>query len=208
MGDQAVVLHEDGRRALAGLLFHAGQLIADGEGEPRAGIGVGHHAPAVGRVRQRLFHDLAALHAAGRQVGVDAVAVGHVGVQDGVEARLHTGTQRRQALDGPGDLLGLGGAGLLHVLEVGGVGAIVEGAQGLVVQHGVGLVHLDVLQAEAGGLDGHVAALQLDGGVAAAALHVVRADAHGLGNAAEVLQARTIFLKKTCHNLSLPSIHF
>ena len=208
MGDQAVVLHEDGRRTLAGLLFHAGQLIADGEGEPRAGIGVGNHAPAVVRVRQRLFHDLAALHAARRQVGVDAVAVGHVGVQDGVEARLHAGTQRRKALDGLGDLLRLGGAGLLHVLEVGGVGAVVEAAQGLVVQHGVGLVHLDVLQAEAGGLDGHVAALQLDGGVAAAALHVVRAAAHGLGHAAEVLKARTIFLKESCHMLSLLSIQF
>ena len=91
-----------------------------------------------------------------------------------METGLHRGAQRGEAVDGPGIGLGLLAAGLFHIAERLGVAAVIEAAQRFIVQHGIGLVRADVLQAIARGLDGHEAAIQFDGGVAAAALHVVR----------------------------------
>ena len=203
VGDQAVVLHEDDGGTAAGFLLDAGEFIADGEGEACAGIDVGHEAPGVVRAGKGFGDDFAAILGTGGEVGVDAVAVGDIGVQQRMEARLDRGTQLSHALYGLDGGPRLFAAGLLHVFKVGHFAAKVEGAQGVAVQHGICLVHLNVLQAVAGGLDGHQTALELDGGVAAAALNVVCAGADGTGNAGKRLEAFAVGIKKSCHNGNL-----
>ena len=203
VGDQAVIDHENRGGTAAGFLFDAVQLVADGEGQPRAGIGVGHDAPGVIRAGERLFNDGGALLRAGGQIGVDAVAVGDVGIQQRVKARLDRGAQRVQALDGQRVFLRPGGAGLLDVLEIGGIALQIEAAQRRVIEHGVGPVFADVLQAVARGLDGHQAAGQLDGGVAAAALHIIGARADALGDAGEIGQRLGVGFKEIAHDVVL-----
>lgn len=94
-----MVLHENDRWSFARLFFHAAQLIADGEGQIRARIGVGHPAPGVICSGERLCRDRTAGCGAGRKVGIDAVRVHHEGFQDGVEARFDGRPQIGKTVD-------------------------------------------------------------------------------------------------------------
>ena len=101
MDDDAVVLHENDGRSFAGFFFHAAQLIADGEGQIRAGIGIGHPAPRISGSGERLRRDRTAGCGAGRKVGIDAVRVHHEGFQDGVKARFDGRPQVGKAVNMP-----------------------------------------------------------------------------------------------------------
>ena len=180
MDDDAVVLHEDDGRDFAGFGFHAAQLVADGEGQVRAGVGVGHPAPGVICPGKCLRRDRTAGGGAGGQIGIDAVRVHHEGFQDGVKARFDGRPQVGKAVNMPDIGLGTGGALFFHVRKRGRLGREIEIAQISPVQNGIGLIRADVRQAEAGGFDRHQPAGQLDGGVASAALHIVGACARRL----------------------------
>lgn len=180
MDDDAVVLHENDRWSFARLFFHAAQLIADGEGQIRARIGVGHPAPGVIGSRKCLRRDRTAGCGAGRKVGIDAVRVHHEGFQDGVKARFDRRPQVGKAANMPDIGLGTGGALFFHVRKRGRLGREIEIAQISPVQNGIGLIRADVRQAEAGGFDCHQPTGQLDGGISAAALHIVGACARRL----------------------------
>ena len=93
---------------------------------------------------------------------------------------------------------------------------IMDCIEGDTIQTGTALVEEDMAQtirgertetnatgeppAEAGGLDRHQPAGQLDGGVAAAALHIVGACARRLGNAGEIGKQLCVFFKKHSHS--------
>ena len=80
MDDDAVVLHQNHRRDFTRLSFHTPQLVADGEGQVRAGVGVGHPAPGVICPGKCLRRDRTAGGGAGGQIGIDAVRVYNEGL--------------------------------------------------------------------------------------------------------------------------------
>ena len=94
VGDEPVVLHEYGGGPASRLPFHPRKLVPDGEGQPAAGVHIAHPAPAVIRALQGLGRDVGKLPGAGAEVRVNAVAVGHIGVQNRMEPRLHRGSER------------------------------------------------------------------------------------------------------------------
>ena len=145
---------------------------------------------------KRFGNDLAAVFGAGGEVGIDAVGMRHIGIQQGVEARFHRGAQRFHALNALCGGLCLGGTGLFHILKVGRLAAVVKAAQCGVVKHRVGLVDFNVLQAETGGLDGHERIIQLDGGIAAAALHVVCPATGSFGHAGKLFEPFLVLFDK------------
>ena len=180
MDDDAMILHENDGGNLTSLFPDAAKLVADGKGQICAGIGVGDPAPGVVRAVERLFRDLAAGGRAGGEICGDAVGVADKGLENGVEAGLDGGAQCVHALDELRVFLCAGGAELFNVGQLRRLVAVVEAAERFIVEHGVGLVRTDIRQAVAGGLDGHKTVGQLDGGVAAAALHIVGACARSL----------------------------
>ena len=194
--NDAVVLHKDHSGDFAGHLFYPCHLVTNGKGKLGAGVLIVHPAPAVGSVLECLGGDFLALYRAGGKVGIHAVGVKHIGLQNGVEAGLHRGTQQGQALDGLDVILGALSAGLFAILKILGVMLPVESAQGIAVQQGKGVVHFNVLQAEAGGLDSHCAVFQLYRGVSAAALHVVCTAAGNVGKGQKALHTQSVFFVK------------
>ena len=200
MDDDAVVLHENDGRDFARLFFHAPQLVADGEGQVRTGIGVGHPAPGVICSGERLCRDRTAGCGAGRKVGIDAVRVHHEGFQDGVKARFDGRPQVGKAVNVSDIVLGTGGALFFHVRKRGRLGREIEIAQISPVQNDIGLIRADVRQAEAGGFDRHQPAGELDGGISAAALHIVGACARRLRNAGKIRKQLCVFFKKHSHS--------
>lgn len=181
---------------LCSSLFHAAQLIADGEGQIRARIGVGHPAPGVIGSRKCLRRDRTAGCGAGRKVGIDAVRVHHEGFQDGVEARFDGRPQIGKTVDMAHVRFRAGRALFFHVRKRGRLGREIEIAQISPVQNGIGLVRADIAQTEAGGFDRHQSAGQLDGGIASAALHIVGACARSLGDAGKVGKQLCMLFKK------------
>ena len=188
MHNQAVALHENDGGALARFLLHALELIADGKGQAAAGVDVADEPPCVIRACKRPGDDLAAVFSAGGEVRIDAVRMRYIGIQQGMEARLHRGAQRFHAFNMLRSSFCLGGTGLFHVLKVGRLAAVVEAAQRGVVKHRVSLVDFNVLQAETRGLDGHERIIQLGRSVAAAALHVVCPAAGSFGHAGKLFE--------------------
>ena len=122
MDDDAVVLHQNHRRDFTRLSFHTPQLVADGEGQVRAGVGVGHPAPGISGSGKCLRRDWTAGCGAGRKVGIDAVRVHHEGFQDGVKARFDGRAQVGKAVNMPDIGLGMGGALFFHVRKRGRLG--------------------------------------------------------------------------------------
>ena len=206
MNDDAVILHENDGGNLTSLFLDAAKLVADGKGQICAGIGVGDPAPGVVRAVERLFRDLAAGGRAGGEICVDAVGVADKGLENGVEAGLDGGAQCVHALDKLRVFLCAGGAELFNVGQLRRLVAVVEAAERFIVEHGVGLVRTDIRQTVAGGLDGHEAVGQLDGGVAAAALHIVAAAAGSLRHGGKLLELFLVFRHKISHDHILFSL--
>ena len=113
-----------------------------------------------------------------------------------METGLHGGAQGLQALDLPDIGFGKGRAFLFHICHGLRLVFAIEPPQGFIVQHRVGLVRTDIAEAEAGGLDGHQAVLQLYGCIAAAALDIISPAAGGLGHSGKGCQMFAIFFKK------------
>ena len=200
MDDNAVVLHENDGRNLAGFFFYAAQFIPNGEGQVCTGIGVGHPAPGVIGSRECLCRDWTAGCGTGGEIGIDAVRVHHEGLEDGMEARLDRRTQVGKTVNMAHVGLCAGGALFFNVRKRRRIGCQIEIPQISPVQHGISLIRTDIGQTEAGGLDRHQPAGQLDGGVASAALHIVGACARRLGNAGEIGKQLCVFFKKHSHS--------
>ena len=97
-----------------------------------------------------------------------------------MKARFDGRPQVGKAVNMPDIGLGTGGALFFHVRKRGRLGREIEIAQISPVQNGIGLIRADVRQTEAGGLDRHQSAGELDRGISAAALHIVGACARSL----------------------------
>ncbi len=196
MDDDAVVLHENDGWDLTRLFFHAAQLVADGEGQICAGVGVGHPAPGIAGSGKRLRRDRTAGRGAGGKIGIDAVRVHDKRFENRVKSRFDGRPQIGKAVNVPDVGFRAGRALFFHVRKLGRLGREIELAQIGAIQNGIRLVRTDIAQAEAGGLDRHQPAGQLDGRVAAAALHIVGACARSLGNAGKIGKQLCVFFKK------------
>ena len=109
-----------------------------------------------------------------------------VGFQNRVEACFHRGTQGLQTVDDLGVLFGAIGTSSFHIFKICRLVVIVKLAQRFVIQNGIGALGRYIGKTIAGGLDGHEAIFQLDGGVAAATLHIVGSAADGLRNSGKI----------------------
>ncbi|MPN29611.1 hypothetical protein SDC9_177064 [bioreactor metagenome] len=101
------------------------------------------------------------------------MAVDHKRAQQRMKARLDGGTKRGKALHRDGVCLRLFGTRLFGILKVACFVSTIKRTDRGIIHHRIRAVRLHIAQAKAGGLDRHEALIQLDGSVAAAALHIV-----------------------------------
>ena len=202
VGDDAVVLEEEDAGTFPAIRFDAPQLVADGESEPGARIDIGNDSDGVAGPFEGFSDDGVAFGRTGREVGPDGMRVRHVSVQKGVEARLHGRAQRLQTVDRPDACLCALRPRLLDVGERRRVRFEVEPAQGGAVEDDVRAVGTDVRKPKAGGLDGHEAAVQLDGGVAAAALDIVGTGTDMSGNGGKGRKVGSMIVNELVHAMS------
>ena len=178
MDDYPVVLHKQHGRDFPRRLLDAIHFPPNRKREPRTRVDIRHHAPRKLRSFEDIVQYCLHLDRATGHVGIDAVAVDDKLPEQRMKPRFHGRPQRGYSLRHHGRCLRQLRTGFFRVFKIRRFVAAIERADGGVVHHRVRRIRHDVAQAKSGCLHRHEPVVQLDGGVSAAALHIVPPRSH------------------------------